>query len=58
MSAAEAKKLSRRTVDTIVSLQKEIQFNNFWRDTLSEATILEIDKSLLPRKRKAPQRIE
>ena len=58
MSAAEAKKFSQRTVDTIVLLQKEIQFNKFWRDTLSEATILEIDNPPLPRKRKAPQRIE
>ena len=58
MSAAEAKKFSQRTVDTIALLQKEIQFNKFWRDTLSEATILEIDNPPLPRKRKAPQRIE
>ena len=58
MSAAEAKKLSRSTVDTMISLQKEIQFNKFWRDTLSEATILEIDNPLLPGKRKAPQKIE
>ena len=58
MSAAEAKEFSQRTVDTIVLLQKEIQFNKFWRDTLSEATILEIDNPPLPRKRKAPQRIE
>ena len=58
MAAAEAKKLSQRTVDTIVLLQKEIQFNKFWRDALSEATILEIDNPPLPRKRKAPQRIE
>ena len=58
MSAAEAKKFSQRTVDTIALLQKEIQFNKFWRDTLSEATILDIDNPMLPRKRKAPQRIE
>ena len=58
MSAAEAKEFSQRTVDTIVLLQKEIQFNKFWSDTLSEATILEIDNPPLPRKRKAPQRIE
>ena len=53
MSAAEAQKLSQRTVDTIVSLQEEAYFNKFWDDTLSKA-----DNPKLPRKRKAPQRIE
>lgn len=48
MSAAEAQKLSQRTVDTIVSLQEEAYFNKFWDDTLSKA-----DNPKLPRKRKA-----
>ena len=58
MSAAEAQKISRCAVGTIVSLREEAQFNKFWHDTLSEATILEVDNPKLPRKRKAPQRIE
>ena len=58
MSAAEAQKLSQRTVGTIVSLPEEAQFNKFWHDTLSEATILELDNPKLPQERKAPQRIE
>ena len=58
MSSAEAQKLSRCTVDTIVSLREKAQFNKLWDETLSEATILEGDNPKLPRKRKAPQRIE
>ena len=58
LTAAEAQKLSRCTVDTIVSLREEAHFNKFWHDTLSETTILEVDKPKLPWKRKAPQRIE
>ena len=58
ISAAEAQKLSRRTVGTIVSLREEAHFNKSWHGTLSEATILEVDNPKLPRKRKAPQRIE
>ena len=50
MSAAEAQKLSRRIVGTIVSLREEAQFNKFWHDTLSEATVLEVDNPKLPRK--------
>ena len=42
ISAAEAQKLSRHTADTIVSLREEAQFNKFWNNTLSEATILEV----------------
>ena len=43
MSAAEAQKISRCAVGTIVSLREEAQFNKFWHDTLSEGTILEVD---------------
>ena len=50
IAAAEAQKLSRRTVDTIVSLREEAQLNKFWHDTLSEATILEVDNPKLSRK--------
>ena len=53
ISAAEAQKLSRSTTGTIVSLQEEAQFNKFWG-----ATIVEVDNPKLPRKGKAPQRIE
>ena len=58
ISAAEAHKLSRHTADTISSLREEAQFNKFWHDTLSVATILEVDNPKVPRKRKAPRKIE
>ena len=58
MSAAEAQKSLRRIADTIVSLQEQAEFNKFWEDTLSEATILDVDNPKLPRKRRAAQRIE
>ena len=58
MSAAKAQKLSRRTVDTIDSFREEAQLDKFWDDTLSDLTILEVDNTKLPRKRKSPQRIE
>ena len=57
-SAAEAQKLSRQTVDTIVLLREEAHFNKLCDDMLSKATILEVDNPKLPRRRKAPQRIE
>ena len=57
LSAAYVHKLSRCTVHTIVSDREEDQFNRFWDDTLSEASILEVDNSKLHRKRNPPKKL-
>ncbi|XP_065191909.1 zinc finger MYM-type protein 1-like [Sycon ciliatum] len=58
MSAAEAQKIARLTVDTITKMRTENSFSMFWEATVAKRHQFDVSEPQLPRKRKRPQRYE
>eukprot|EP00117_Sycon_ciliatum_P012838 scpid52838/ scgid13749/ Zinc finger MYM-type protein 1 len=58
MSAAEAQKIARLTVDTITKMRTENSFSMFWEATVAKSHQFDVSEPQFPRKRKRPQRYE
>ena len=58
MSAAEAQKIARLTVDTITKMRPENSFSMFWEATVAKSHQFDVSEPQFPRKRKRPQRYE
>ncbi len=56
--AAEGQQIAKMTVLTIKSLQNDEAFDNFWLKLNHTASSLQIGEPRLPRKRKAPCRLD
>ena len=58
ISAAEGQKLASMTVSTLTKIRDAEQYDLFWQLVIKKASVLDVSKPMLPRKRKAPQRYE
>ena len=58
MSAAEGQDITAMTVTTLKSLRNNASFDLYWKKTTAAATNLDINEPILPRRRKAPRRID
>ncbi len=58
LCAAEGQHMVRMTISTLQSIRSEEMFKLFWQKTVKRADELDIGQPALPRKRKAPRRLE
>ena len=58
MSAAEGQKIAQMTTDTLKLLRNDESFDLFWEKVNNTASILNINKSQLPRQQKQPRRYD
>ena len=58
MSAAEGQKIVQMTAITLQSLRTDEKFDYFWTQTIKVSEELGVHEPELPRKRRAPQRLE
>ena len=58
MSAAEGQAVTAMTVSTLKSLRNDACFDLFWQKITGSAENLDVDKPALPRRRKAPRRLD
>jgi hypothetical protein len=58
LSAAEGQKLAEMTCNTLASFKTTEKFASFWKNVVSEGEDLDVNAPALPRKRKAPKRID
>ena len=56
ISAAEGQRLASMTVTTLTKIRDAEQYDLFWQLILRKASVLDVSKPTLPRKRRAPQR--
>ena len=58
MSAAEGQAVAAMTVKTLRSMRTDEQFQMFWNVTTKKADLCHVDQPKLPRRRRAPARLE
>ena len=58
LSAAEGQQIAKIVVDTLKRGRNEAFFNQFWEDTLKSMETFDVVPPELPRKRKAPARLD
>ena len=58
LSACEAQELAEMTVKTLISIRNDESFKLFWQRVLQESKSRGVNEPQLPRKRRAPKRIE
>ena len=58
MCALEAKRLAAVTVSSLKEMRKDDNFDSIWDDLLKKADELECEEPILPRRRRAPKRID
>ena len=58
MSAAEGQAVTAMTVSTLKSVRNHASFDQFWQRITTSAEDLHVDKPALPRRRKAPRRLD
>ena len=58
LCAAEAQKIAKNTVNTLKKMRSDEKFNLFWKDVENKAAIFDVDLPRLPRKKRAPARID
>ena len=58
MSAAEGQAVTAMTVSTLKSVRNHASFDLFWQRITTSAEDLHVDKPALPRRRKAPRRLD
>ena len=58
MCAAEAQHVMSLTLTTLKSIRNDVSFNSFWQRACASAQELDVNDPALPRRRKAPCRID
>ncbi len=58
MSAAEGQAVTGMTVSTLRSMRNDAGFDQSWQKTTASAKNLDVNESVLPRRRKTPRRLD
>ena len=58
LCTTEAQKITKSTVNTLKKMRSDEKFNLFWKNVENKAAIFDADPLRLPRKKRAPARIE
>lgn len=58
ISAAEGNRAATLTCDTLSGLRKDEEFSTFWKEVMKKQSKVDVTEPALPRRRKAPSRLE
>ena len=58
LSASKGQEIAALTVKTLMFIRSEVQFDMFWKKVIRKCEDIDVEEPKLPRKRRAPSRLE